>query len=245
MSFSTSCSSRSNNMGQDRYKAYLNVCKFQYIDYNDKNNKEFTQTSLSRSNFKSLMQEKNIKLPSFDDFKAGKTIHYGPTGFFTSERSVDLNSTMLFARTTDPLEQLQVKKEAVERFQKVKNNCEINKTISCDSSIDVTLLQAYENEISFDLPGFVLPNLTSSQQANLDCTLRPQDKSHLDQPEQSNDVSVLCVKDVSFEDLGLNKTVNAEDLNWHITKVSDWRVQDGKNQFKVHYKKINRRSYRP
>ena len=110
MSFSSSCSSRSNNPGRDRYKAYLNVCKFQFFDYNCKHNREFTNSSLSRAMFTNLMQEKNIKLPSFEDFKAGKTIHYGPNGFFTSNRSVDLNSTMLFASTSDPLEQLQVKK---------------------------------------------------------------------------------------------------------------------------------------
>ena len=182
MSFSSSCSSsRSNNPDRDRFKAYLNVCKFQYCDYNCKHNREFTHSSLSRAMFANLIQEKNIKLPSFEDFKAGKTIHYGPNGFFTSNRSVDLNSTMLFASTSDPLEQLQVKKEAVERFQQVRNNCEINKTISCDSTIDVTLLQAFENEISYDLPEFMAPKQTSSQQVNLDCTLRPQDKSHMDQ----------------------------------------------------------------
>ena len=254
MSFSSSRCSRSSNPGRDQYKAFMNVCKFKYLDYNCKNDKAFPHASLSRGIFITLIQEKNIKLPSFDDFKAGKTIHYDANGFSTSNRLNDLNSTMLFASTSDPLEQLQVKKEAVERFQQVKNNFENNKTISRDSSIDVTLIQAFENEISFDLPGFVVPVHNSStpprQEVKDKSILSLMEKSELEQStldlmENSSDASIICVRNNSFDALGLNKTVNVEDLNWHITKISDWRSQGGKNQYKVHYKKVNKKSFRP
>ena len=154
MSFYSSCINRSNNSSKDRYKAFLGVCKFQHLDYNTKIFKDLPHATLLTAVFKSILNEKNIKLPSFEDFKSGKTIHFVKFGFYTSNRSVDLNSTVLFANAYDPLEQLHVKKESVERYLNLKNNIEINKTaeILYDSSIDVTLLQAFENEIIFDLP---------------------------------------------------------------------------------------------
>ena len=45
--------------------------------------------------------------------------------------------------------------------------------------------------------------------------------------ENSSDASIICVRNNSFDALELNKTVNVEDLNWHITKISDWRSQGG------------------
>ena len=264
MTFSSSNSSRSNNPGRDRYKAFINVCKFQYLDYNCKNNKEYPHASLTRAMFNTLIQEKNIKLPSFVDFKAGKTIHYGANGFTTSDRSIDLNSTILFSSTSEPLEEMQDKRKELDRFQQLKNNFESKKTLSCNTSIDVSLIQAFGDEIIFDLPGFVAPADNSKQFIAQETPSNPQpeprqnckeidnpsldksnsevDKSYL---EQSRDSSIPCLKDTSFNALELNKTVNVEDLNWHITKVSDWRSQGGKNQFKVHYKKVKKRSYRP
>ena len=244
-SFSSSYSSRSSHSEKDRYKALLNVCKFQYLDFNCKKDKGFPHSSLSRAMFKTLIEEQNIKLPSFSDFKTGKTIRYDSKCFSTSDRTVDPNSTMLFAGTSDPIEQLQVKREAVDRFQLVKNNCENNKTISCDSTIDLNLLQVFGNEMSFDLPGFVVPASTSSHDLNQTLSSKV-DQTRLEQSiEGQESDSIICVKDASFSALGLNKTVHLEDVNWHIKKVSDWRLQDGKNQYKVHYKSVKKRSYRP
>ena len=151
------------------------------------------------------------------------------------------------------------KKEAVDRYLNLKNNIEINKTaeISDDSSIDVTLLQAFGNEIIFDLPepesSKILEVSHQSSNASLiidldrsKVTLAEHQQETCDTLNTSNvDSSIICVKNRSNDGLGLNKTIDTEDVNWHITKVSDYRIKDGKNQFKVHFKKVNKKKFKP
>ena len=45
--------------------------------------------------------------------------------------------------------------------------------------------------------------------------------------------------------LGLNPTVDLEDINWEITHISAHRNNCNKNQFKVHYKDVKNKKYRP
>ena len=58
--------------------------------------------------------------------------------------------------------------------------------------------------------------------------------------------SIYSTEDtVIYNDIGLNKTIALEDLNWEVTHVSSHRINCNKNQFKVHYKKNKKKIYRP
>jgi hypothetical protein len=45
--------------------------------------------------------------------------------------------------------------------------------------------------------------------------------------------------------MGMNKTIELEDINWEVTHISAHRINCNKNQFKVHYKDVKNKKYRP
>ena len=75
------------------YKSFIGVCKFKSIDYKNKHGDNCSH--LMPSNFKSILHERKIELPSYDDFKNGKNIVFNANGFST---------------------------KAVDRYQNVRNN---------------------------------------------------------------------------------------------------------------------------
>ena len=77
---------------------------------------------MTPSAFKSVLSEQKISLPSYEDFKNGKSINFAENAFTTTDRSYDLNSTTLYANTQDYEEQLKIKKKAVHRFQNLLNS---------------------------------------------------------------------------------------------------------------------------
>ena len=77
-------------------------------------------------------------------------------------------------------------------------------------------------------------NVCSLSAASLECS---------PSPNASKDNVSVCVEPSIVEQqcFVLNKNVNLEDVNWHINKISAWRPNCGKNQFKVHYKPVHRK----
>ena len=143
-SFGSTFSNKSANLREiDQYKSLIGVCKFKYTEYKNKNGDNCLH--LTPSTFKSILRDNNIALPSYDDFKNGKNIVFSANGFSTTDRWLDLNSTLLYADTDDTQQQLKIKKEAVHRFLNVRNNIapimsSIDETIDLEDSIDTTLL---------------------------------------------------------------------------------------------------------
>jgi hypothetical protein len=45
--------------------------------------------------------------------------------------------------------------------------------------------------------------------------------------------------------LGLNKTVEPEQIHWHVDKISDMRTKGKKRQFRVHWSSYNGKKFRP
>ena len=268
---SSSCISTASNKSfkqreKDLYKSFIGVCKFKYIDYKNKHGDNCSH--LTPSNFKSILHEQKIELPSYEDFKNGKNIVFAANGFSTTERSLDLNSTLLYADTDDALQQLQIKKEAVDRFQNVRNNiapimAPIDETIDVDdTTIDATLLFAVGDDFSFDInrkveasPIKKVDPACESNNATMHnliiCEASEEqlsvDEVTCDTNNATKDNVSICVEPsiVEVQCIGLNQKVNLEDVNWHINKISEWRPNCGKNQFKVHYKPVNRKKYPP
>ena len=103
------CVKSVNRQERDQFKSFIGVCKFKFMEYKNKNG--IIYSNLTPSAFKSVLSEQKISLPSYEDFKNGKSINFAENAFTTTDRSYDLNSTTLYANTEDCEEQLKIKKK--------------------------------------------------------------------------------------------------------------------------------------
>ena len=114
-----------------------------------------------------------------------------------------------------------------------------------DDSIDATLLLAVGEDLSFNVC-----NQSNKENKTIELTFDDNNKKNFcneEYAEKQNNSSV-CVESTITEEpdcLGLNKKIHLEDVNWHVNRISQWRPNCGKNQFKVHYKSVHKKKYPP
>jgi hypothetical protein len=181
----------------------------------------------TRSQFKSLMQQKGIHLP-FDEFKKGDFIKFNGSEFYVDkEKKDELNSTFLFDSNENQSLDLSIKKELISielnNLQKTQDNT--IDLIELDSVSSQLFESEQTSEVCFPLP------------APLPTQLPAQLPIPFQAPLPAPIVKQRC--------LGLDKTVDQDQIYWHVEKITGQRNRNNKRQYKVNWSEYNGKKFRP
>ena len=215
-SSSSSIASSSSSKNQDRYRMMLAVCRYEYCLYHKLESKP------TRSQFRSLMQEKGIHLP-FDEFKKGNFIKFNGSEFFVDkERKNELNSTFLSYSNENQSLDLSIKKEliSIELDNPQKTQVTTIELIELES-LNSAIFSQDESAIAVPMPASAEMPAPTEMPASAEMPAKKR----------------RC--------LGLDKTVDQDQIYWHVDKISGQRIKHNKRQYKVNWSEYNGKKFRP
>jgi hypothetical protein len=192
----------SNTEYYKRSRMMFAVCRYMYC-------KHHNMESMSREEFKKILNDQKICLPRVKDFISGKHIEYNNNIFTIEDGSVELNSTLINTDTSSI-------------------------DIILDDSINSTIFHRSYNE----------PQPLSIEQENVINSIPVPAQIPLLTIEPTAS-SMSRVSQPTSQCLGLNKTVDSEEIHWHVDKISDMRTKGRKRQYRVHWSSHNGKKFRP